>query len=864
MPEPEVGLVGRDVLVALIEQLVDRRTKRPLPIVVTFGPGGSGKTELLRHLESRYRPTTPTAYVDLDRAGSGAVRAVLDVAHTWLDGYATKQFGTLRLPRYELARAALAVEPERGDRIGQARELIATRLRGIARFAEMLGDAAQTAPGPPLLRLVARLLRPFLRRLVLFAIVLPTRLRWLLGGRGAALTWFEKVAGPELLRVPVRRVDEVLVDLWRIAESTDRPSRTRVDRLLVRAFLEDLKAAYRWRRHRKVNALFLLDDADLLPGAESRTPVADEDAGVDILELLAEEYRRDPDIPLLVVAAKQATSTLPEPAPETTSHRGRDPMRAARARYSAWLERYRTSGDVDAVYLTDRLTPFTPEQTRQLLALLNDRFRKTAAPRAMVEHLQEVTHGHPLALMALYRSDGLVSSPRRLLDEDLRGTGSGQWGHTLGGYLRWRFLQRLEGVEPLVAEARNGGDGPMTGSRGGGLSAEDFLARLAAPLRLDTPVIRLLTGLEPDEAERLLARLSEFSFAQPVGGEPPADGEAPFRPRALTLHPLLRDLLVPVLVQQHEPDGVPSYLAVHEALRDHYSGLQDQTDAYLYHCLALGDVREVADHVRRLLERGGQYWLPLLLTATRAPRPDRESPRWRAWLQRQGRAVVGVARPELRRVEELVQALWALRSCTSTERRTPALYGRVLAAFEDLIAHGEIDRDDPDVHACITTYERDRQALIDETPVERVRLPAEYCRPFTVYPYPPVWPPRHFVRKTALLASLTVLFGYVGVYAYHDIRYCNTPSPLQPGVVFEEVRSRGTGLTVEDGQCIGVTDRPGFFIDDPESVQGGDAAGGVSDHEEVAELARLIDEENRRMLAGAEEGDYVTVSSPPC
>src|SRR5690606_19091313 len=123
--------------------------------------------------------------------------------------------------------------------------------------------------------------------------------------------WFEKVAGPELLRVPVRRVDEVLVDLWRIAESTDRPSRTRVDRLLVRAFLEDLKAAYRWRRHRKVNALFLLDDADLLPGAESRTSVADEDAGVDILELLAEEYRRDPDIPLLVVAAKQATSTLP-------------------------------------------------------------------------------------------------------------------------------------------------------------------------------------------------------------------------------------------------------------------------------------------------------------------------------------------------------------------------------------------------------------------------------------------------------------------------------------------------------------------------------------------------------------------------
>ncbi|SMD14111.1 ATP-binding protein [Lentzea albidocapillata] len=42
--EPEIGLVGRDDITALVASLVERRAKHPLPVIVAFGPGGSGKT----------------------------------------------------------------------------------------------------------------------------------------------------------------------------------------------------------------------------------------------------------------------------------------------------------------------------------------------------------------------------------------------------------------------------------------------------------------------------------------------------------------------------------------------------------------------------------------------------------------------------------------------------------------------------------------------------------------------------------------------------------------------------------------------------------------------------------------------------
>src|SRR5690606_28435059 len=70
--EQDVGLVGRDETVALIELLVERR-RQPLPIVVASGPGGSGKTALLDHLQMRYR-MAPMARIDLDTTGSTSVR----------------------------------------------------------------------------------------------------------------------------------------------------------------------------------------------------------------------------------------------------------------------------------------------------------------------------------------------------------------------------------------------------------------------------------------------------------------------------------------------------------------------------------------------------------------------------------------------------------------------------------------------------------------------------------------------------------------------------------------------------------------------------------------------------------------------
>ncbi|RDI17432.1 ATP-binding protein [Lentzea flaviverrucosa] len=60
--EPEIGLVGRDDIAALVESLEERRAKHPLPVIVAFGPGGSGKASLLDHVRRRYRDA-PTAKV---------------------------------------------------------------------------------------------------------------------------------------------------------------------------------------------------------------------------------------------------------------------------------------------------------------------------------------------------------------------------------------------------------------------------------------------------------------------------------------------------------------------------------------------------------------------------------------------------------------------------------------------------------------------------------------------------------------------------------------------------------------------------------------------------------------------------------
>lgn len=846
----ETGLVGRDDLVSLVELLIERRARQPLPIVVAFGPGGSGKTELLHHLRARHRPAAPVAYVDLDRTGTGSVKAILDVAYGRLHGYFNKGFGRLRLPRYTLAKAALAALPPADERSDQrARSLIGSQLRGLSRFTEIVGDSGEAAPvGSAATRLLTRLLAPLLRWLIVLAVMTPTPLRRLIGTSGAVLQWYERVAGP-IFELPAgSRADAVIHELWELASSTEVADREKMDRLLVRAFLADIKVAYRWQRHRKVNTLFLLDNADLLPGAESRRFTGSGSA--DFLALLAEAMAEDPDVPFLVVAAKQATPEPPDvlEAAEAAPADGAAPppqpseeelLAEAERRYLRWRKDH-DGANHDTIYLAAKLRPFTLAQTRQLLARRNAFESKTVETKATVEHLQEVTHGHPLAVWALYRRDRVRLALRDIYDEGVDwGEGvSPRWTRTWRGLLLWRFLHRLDDVEPFETVPGT----PRQPDTDRSIERRDFLARLAAARELDVATVRVLAGVSESEALRRLRIIATFSFADRVPGG------------GLRLHPLLRDLLVPVLGRQTEPDGDPSYLTVHDRLRAHFAGLPGHEADHLYHCLALGDTHTVAEHLRQRIDGGDRTWLADLLVATQAPALDKSRRRWRGWLEaRVGRRTFDrFANPDLVRVEELVRALWVLRSCTSLVPQHHSLYDKAIRALDALVDAGLADREG-EVGKLLVEYQRRRQSLLDGTAAEPSPDPSQFARPALSRPYPHVWPPRHFFRRLAALMTFVLVLGYGAIYLTYPVVYCNRPSVFEPGLVVGDLVAPGRGLRKIEGQCIGVTDRPGAFTaNSPLSA----------DDEEVVKLAELIDTENQRVadfVKSNKDFEYATV-----
>ncbi|GAB3404075.1 hypothetical protein [Flindersiella endophytica] len=843
----ETGLVGRDDLVSLVELLIERRARQPLPIVVAFGPGGSGKTELLHHLRGRHRPAAPVAYVDLDRTGTGSVKAILDVAYGRLHGYFNKGFGRLPLPRYTLARAALAALPPAGERSDQrARSLIGSQVRGLSRFTEIVSDSGEAAPaGAAVTRLLTRLLAPLLRWLIVLAVMTPTPLRRLIGTSGAVLQWYERVGGP-IFELPAGcRADAVVHELWELAASAEVADREKLDRLLVRAFLADIKAAYRWQRHRKVNTLFLLDNADLLPGAESRRFTGS--GGADFLALLAETMAADPEVPFFVVAAKQATPDQPDvleaPGPEDASQAAQpaeeELLTEAEKHYSRW-RRDHDPANHDSIYLAAKLRPFTLAQTRQLLARRNAFESKTVETRATVEHLQEVTHGHPLAVWALYRRDRFRPALRDIYDEGVDwGEGvSPRWTRTWRGLLLWRFLHRLDDVEPFETLPGT----PREQDTDRSIARRDYLARLAAARELDVATVRVLAGVSESEARRRLRIIATFSFADRVPGG------------GLRLHPLLRDLLVPVLGRQTEPDGDPSYLAVHDRLRAHFAGRPGREADHLYHCLAIGDTHTVAEQLRQRIDAGDETWLSDLLQATQAPALDKSRRRWRDWIEARvsRRTFDRFANPDLVRIEELVQALWVLRSCTSLVPQHHGLYDKAIGALDAVVETGLAERQGT-VDELLVEYQRRRQALLDDAAAEPSPDLSQFARPVPSRPYPHVWPPRHFFRRLAALMSFVLVLGYAAIYLSYPVVYCNRPSVFDPAGVVGDVLDPGLGLRNLDGQCIGVSDRPGAFTANRPLNP---------DDREVVELAGLVAAENERVadfVKADHDFTYVTV-----
>jgi ABC-type branched-subunit amino acid transport system substrate-binding protein len=861
--DSQVGLVGRDDTAALIELLMKWRPRRQLPVLVAFGPGGSGKTALLDHVQRRYRDM-PIARVNLDEAGSLGCEDILAAVFDDLRSFTHPEFGRIELPRYALARLAMMCESpaaEDGDPYASTRQLLARRPDGLPQAARAFAEVAGLFPAH---RWFTRLFRPLLAWLARVAVLAPGwSRRWLVGSTMAhALNWFERTAAkPHLLDLARgSRVDAVFVRLRRLVHGSDVTDRTgadreRLDRLLVAAFVADIAEAFRGRRRRRANCLLLLDGADLLEPFEYS--MFESSRGVfpspqtDFLQLLAEARLAQPGAPLLVIATKQSSSDLAEIEPQerVVPANGFEPTAAeiAAARYEGWVRRFGAARTVTNSFFPVRLRPFTLAQTEQFVVEWNRRQGSTGASQVLLAELHEVTKGHPLAVrLAIeainldYQSTMVQPSVRSVFAQRLQGEAR----QRIGEYLLARFLQRFRVGADVEERAKT----------------RAVLARLAAPLLIDEQTIALLTP-ELDPRDTFL-RLRHYSFAELFERDSvvtdPLAGAHPHRDRYLTLHPLLRDLLAETLLHEPAP-GLLTYAEVHELLKQRFHDDHNRT-AELYHTLALGEVASVAAQLKQDVQTSRAGWPAMLEQIAEAPTRDRvrrplRGERLDRWRHRLGVTV----RRDANTVRDLVEDMWRLRSATSTAQYSAEAFERIA---KDYIELAELAAPDGDTTAL---DERDNYQRLAETAVDRA-LPRNaeplpgYVLAEEKFPYPSVLFKPRTVHRVALAAVVLLLAGYFTVFGVQLNNDCISGNPFDAISLGSSVLNPDTTLNkTPTGECVGVTGSVSTFAyataDPTDPTEVAEAA-------EINTLSSLIYTQNQRVIDQTDSVQplpYVTV-----
>jgi hypothetical protein len=805
--DTDFALVGRDTTGALLEWLI-RSRQHPLPVVVAFGPGGAGKTKLAEHVEERWRNLAPVAYVNFDDAGSKSCRDVLAKATNDLQRYSNRKFGRLKLPRFELAQRVLAAPRPRGTRERERRAL-----RLVAGRPPMVSEAAATvAAGISWLTAIGAAMIALLTWVRLAAAAAPPGLRWLrallLPDSARALSWYERQAprlDPELPQgCPAAVVLARLWDSdWDAVERPDSRGRLAADRLLVAAFLADIGDAYRRRRrYRKLNCVLLLDGADLLyPDEENRlTTAASWRAGrvpPNVLELLAEGKLRQPKVPLLVVATKQARPDLPGCVSDAeASETDDDPAVAAALRaqelHQRWLARVDPRHPDPTAYLPILLSPFTATQTRQFLVEWSRQQERTGRRETLAEELHAVTRGHPLAVVLVSdalanrtRLDRATPVVRGMLAEPVDAVAGSP--RTVEDLLIQRFLQRFPADESDERRYHR-----------------RILARLAAPRRLDLEMlIELMPRLGSElDARATWRRLATYSFMSAAD-----DGE-------LVMHPLLRDLLCSQLREGRAGPG-PGFEETHRLFYDYHRARARHSEAavheVIYHALALGDPEPATEAVVAWSRLDQPDWPLLLESLAEAPQPapllvtaraeepvvDQLAGRGRFSLSRTGRWAIsagaratpapptGAAREPVpapvgtegsvvpvddahRRAGELVEAVWQLRSCTGMDRWTVDRLDTVASAYLAL------DGDNPTVTSRVAHYRRlvradEAGASVEPPPPPPWALTGP--RP----EYPRIWLPRRAVAAVVVACLVVAGAAYGGRYLTYWRSHCARP-----------------------------------------------------------------------------------------
>jgi hypothetical protein len=261
-------LFGRAEAATLVRQAMATRG-RPGPVLVFEGPPGSGKTSLLDALAELLRNRVPSALFDLDGVSLSVDRDEREAIPSLIAELAFQLarqaggFGALRFPRLVIGFLVQQLDLDRVDR-DHARRQVDDALRahrGVDRWSNTLEEAANElvarVPGVPVVP--RSLLHMF------FAGSLGLANRW--GpGRRFLLGPYQQWYGHQDLGLTDPPI-EALVGLKRWSDSAENnpDHQRRIDELLLRAFLADLRDAYR-RAERAggwpYNSVLLLDNVD--------------------------------------------------------------------------------------------------------------------------------------------------------------------------------------------------------------------------------------------------------------------------------------------------------------------------------------------------------------------------------------------------------------------------------------------------------------------------------------------------------------------------------------------------------------------------------------------------------------------------